>query len=235
MNNKKGFTLIELLLVIMIIGFMLAVILPRGLRATTDSKYNLVRQNCSELAAYGNDWIEQQILAQDASSTATRADYLDTMVSRNGNVAPAQSAAWIADRSDSNWNKTANNGLINVPGRRMNGVNDSDPENSVEEIIEPGKVLRNPFNGGSIFLRGPNFPRTRIIPGAIACAYAFDSSTGGTFNYYSFVFQGTDSTAFGGNPRAAGVYNNGFHGGMGTRRNNLAGVRQGVFFTKVRQ
>ena len=35
MRNEKGFTLIELLLVVMIIGFMLAVIVPRGLRATT--------------------------------------------------------------------------------------------------------------------------------------------------------------------------------------------------------
>ena len=50
MRNEKGFTLIELLLVVMIIGFMLAIILPRGLRATTDAKYNLVRQNAAELA-----------------------------------------------------------------------------------------------------------------------------------------------------------------------------------------
>ena len=79
MKNERGFTLIELLLVVMIIGFMLAIIVPRGLRATTDAKYNLVRQNAAELASFANDWIEQQILAQDEISTATRADYLDTL------------------------------------------------------------------------------------------------------------------------------------------------------------
>ena len=62
MRNEKGFTLIELLLVVLVIGFMLAVIVPRGLRANTDAKYNLVRQNGSELASYANDWIEQQTL-----------------------------------------------------------------------------------------------------------------------------------------------------------------------------
>ncbi len=234
MKNKKGFTLIELLLVVMIIGFMLAVILPRGLRATTDTKYNLVRQNCAELAAYGNDWIEQQILAQDETSTATRANYLFSLVRVVGGP---NNSAWVAGAGRNNWNTSSAPLLFRIAGRSMNGVVPGIgqfPDNSVEDIIEPAKIPRNPFNGASIFLP-PNFPATEIVPGAIASAVATDSSTGGTFNYYSFVFQGTDSTEFGPNPGIPAMRDNGFHAGMGTRRGNLAGVRQGVFFTKVRQ
>ncbi len=111
----------------------------------------------------------------------------------------------------------------------MDAVADSDPENSVEEIIEPAKIPRNPFNGGSIFLAGPNDPVTAagVIPGALACATATDSSTGGIFDYYAFIFQGTDST-IGGAATAADFY-------AGQDDASLAGVREGVFFTKVRQ
>ena len=111
---------------------MLAVILPRGLRATTDAKYNLVRQNAAELGAYGNDWVEQQILAQDADSTATRAAYLDTLV--RGNVTSLE-AAWIAQTLNSNWNISATGGsYFRVTGRNMTGAVPSfyaRPENSV--------------------------------------------------------------------------------------------------------
>lgn len=247
MKNEKGFTLIELLLVVMIIGFMLAVILPRGLRATTDSKYNLVRQNGAELAAFANDWIEQQILAQDETSTATRADYLRTLV-HSTSVGPVagvpDGAAWIADATFSNWNQNSG-GTIVVDGRCMNdappcaaGVDDALPENTVEEIIDPAKVLRNPFNGASVFLPAPNDPETAtaIIPGTIACTAATDISTGGTFDYYALIFQGTDSTeiappvvAPGDVDATTAIY----HAGMAPL--TLPGARQGVFFTKVRQ
>jgi prepilin-type N-terminal cleavage/methylation domain-containing protein len=224
--NSKGFTLIELLLVVMIIGFMLAVVLPRGLRVTTDAKYNLVRQNASELAAYANDWIEQQILAQDEDSSATRANYLNSLVDQNGGTSfPPENGAWIADTSNSNWNNT---GIpIEIRNRRINNVNNSFPENSVEEIIDPAKILRNPFNGASIFL-SPNQPTfATVVPGAITCSRSLDTSTGGAFLYYGFIFQGTDSKI--GSSDASLVD---YHGGQAFA--SLPGIREGVFFTKTR-
>ena len=243
MRNEKGFTLIELLLVVMIIGFMLAIILPRGLRATTDAKYNLVRQNGAELAAFANDWIEQQILAQDETSTATRADYLRTLVhytsTAPGAAGGEDGAAWVADRDISNWNSNTTSARIFVYGRCMNdappcvaGTDDVIPENSVEDIIDPAKVLRNPFNGAGVFLQDPNDPEWNgaVIPGAIAATRAVDSSTGGTFDYYSLIFQGTDSLDASGYLAISADY----HAGMAAG-SSLAGARQGVFFTKVRQ
>jgi len=240
--NKKGFTLIELLLVVLIIGFMLAVIVPRGLRVNTDAKYNLVRQNATELAAYANDWIEQQILAQDEVSTATRAEYLDTLVDDS-------TAQWVATDDANNWNDQG--GLKTVVGRSMDavgcgtGANGSpippctpqEPENSVEEIIEPAKIPRNPFNGGSVFIDVPNDPEeaSDIIPGAISCVVAADSSTGGAFDYYAFMFLGTDSLDTGGYDAETADYYAGQSNTNGTLAPGLAQVREGVFFTKVRQ
>lgn len=226
-HGNKGFTLIELLLVVVVIGLMMAVIIPRGQRATTDSKYSLVRQNCTELAANGSQWMERMIEAQDESSAATRADYLVSL--SNGNT-----GEWIADSADSNWNKTA--GIITVPGRDVGGTgSDVNPEIAVENLIDPGKVPRNPFNGVSVF-NAANYSDTAVIPGQIALGRIVDDSitdiTGGaTANglwfYYAFVFQGTDS-AVANTPDFAQ-----YHAGMGTGI-TLPGLRNGVFFTRER-
>jgi prepilin-type N-terminal cleavage/methylation domain-containing protein len=228
MQGQKGFTLIEILLVVTILGFMLAVILPRGLRTSVDAKYNLIRQSCTELAGYANQWVEQQMLASDITSTATDRHYFRSLADPDGGAVPADgSAAWIADSSDSNWNETGSN--FSIQGRVINTVIHSKPEVSVEGIIDPSMIPRNPFNGASVFL-SVNQPNTRVIPGAIACSYAEDISTGARFDYFALIFQGTDSTVADPDPSAAGVD---FHGGM--NNSTIQGLRNGVFLAKVRQ
>ena len=225
MQDQKGFTLIEILLVVTILGFMLAVILPRGLRTSVDAKYNLIRQHSTELAGYANQWVEQQILAQDIDSTATPSRYYRSLVDIDGSVPADNTAAWIADYTDSNWNETGR--PIGVKDRKMNGVNDSKPETSVEGIIDPSLIPRNPFNGASVFIR-VNQPTTKVIPGAIACSYAEDSSTGTAFDYYALIFQGTDSTGANADPSDSSVD---YHAGM--NNSNIAGLRNGILLTKV--
>jgi prepilin-type N-terminal cleavage/methylation domain-containing protein len=55
-SGSRGFTLVEILLVIVIIALILAVVIPRAWRAHVDSRFSLVRQAATELAAFGNQW-----------------------------------------------------------------------------------------------------------------------------------------------------------------------------------
>jgi prepilin-type N-terminal cleavage/methylation domain-containing protein len=147
--RKRGFTLIEILLVVVIIGIMLAVIVPRAWRANVDTKYGLVRQAATELASFGTGWAEEQIMAQTSDSTSTFTDYLKTLAGGT----TAGTAEFIGE-NNSNWNNRGN--LEAVPGRNGATVNDP-PEASVQDLVPPEKVMRNPFNGVEYFL-SPNAP-----------------------------------------------------------------------------
>jgi prepilin-type N-terminal cleavage/methylation domain-containing protein len=219
-NSEKGFTLIELLLVVVIIGLMLAVIVPRAWRANIDAKYGLVRQNCSELASFGQEWAENQLLAQNESiSTATVDAYLTTLAI--GAAAWSSSSfAWVADTA-TNWRAAA----VVVAGRSIAPTTSTAalvaavPEVVVEGIIPPEKVIRNPFNEVSVF-QTPNFPTATPITGAIACVTQDDAP----FHYYSFLFQGTDNTAITGGGTT-------FYAGQD--ETTLTGARNGIFFARV--
>ena len=204
--RNKGFTLIEILLVVVIIGIMLAVIVPRAWRANVDTKYNLVRQNCNELASFGMEWVEQQTQAQPETVGTTMYNYLNTLA-----------RAYVANPA-SNWTGP-------LPALPAAGTT---PEVKVEGIVPPDKIPRNPFNGVSVF-GIPNNPAVLAVPvaGAIAAIYADDNTTPTVlYRYYSFVWQGTDSSS-------TGINNLGtFHAGQVGK--TLSGVRNGVFFARTR-
>ena len=225
-NFEKGFTLIELLLVVVIIGLMLSVIVPRAWRANIDAKYGLVRQNCAELASFGQEWAENQLLAQNEStSTATVDSYLATLANENpwgiAGYLWVPSFDWVANQSTSNWNLTGT--PIAITGRNMGADEDVPPETSVEGIIPPEKVIRNPFNEVNVF-QISNHPTSNVVTGAIACGTIAEGSGVDIWHYYGFLFQGTDSTT---------IINadTSFFAGQAV---TLAGLRNGIFFARLR-
>lgn len=228
--DNRGFTLIELLLVMVIMGIMLAVIVPRAWRANVDSKYTLVRQNCSELASFASSWGEQNIIAQDDSCGTTLFNYYSSLTgwTNNGISTSWTYGMWVASGASCNWNSRA--GQLRPFNRTIDG-HAAPPESSVEDLVDPSKMPRNPFNGASIFVAA-NDPNTsgHAIPGAICCAGRAESS--GEYVYFALIFQGTDSSGKG--PKTGGSSMNGtakaFYAGQdGT----LAGLRNGVFLARL--
>lgn len=245
-KNNQGFTLIELLLVVGIVAVILAVIVPMGLRARIDAKYGVVRQNCSELAGFASQWVEKAIQAQDEqTSLATIKDYYASLAVSTGPVAAPTTGnlagAWVAQQTGTtNWGVQAANppvstaaSRIGITGRDMNTANNQPPEDTVEEIIPPDKVIRNPFTEVSVF-RSPNDPATQggAVTGAIALGGAAEAVAGGgaaanPWIYYAFGFQGTDSTT----NNLVGDDTT-FHAGI--RLDSIAGLRNGIFLGRFR-
>ncbi len=238
-KNNRGFTLIELLLVVGIVAVILAVIVPMGLRARIDAKYGVVRQNASELASFASQWVEKSIQAQDEqSSTATVKDYYASLAgaaqapNTAGAVLPG---AWVAnENAANNWNlgttgTVADRNTTPIIGRYMDGAADTIPEDCVEDIIPPDKVIRNPFTEVSVF-RDPNSPVLQAGPvtGAIALGGAAETvAAGNPWIYYAFAFQGTDSTT-------ANLLGDdtSFHAGLGL--DTIAKLRNGIFLGRFR-
>ena len=206
-RDDRGFTLIEMLLVMVIMGIMLAVIVPRAWRANVDSKYTLCRQNCTELCAFASGWAEQMLLAQDDDSDCLIKAYYDTLNN------------WVSASTNSNWCGDT----VSVAGR--NGTN-AVPETTINGIIDPSKGLRNPFNGASVFVVANNpAVATAVIPGAVFCALYQDGEIDSGFTNYALLFQGTDSSTYNKTDDTT------FYAGQGVT--SLGGIRNGVFLARL--
>lgn len=228
-TNEKGFTLIEIMLVVTIIGLMLAVIVPRAWRANVDSKYGLVRQNASELAAFAMSWAEGQMAAQDSDCTAKLADYLTSLAGVTAYA--AGSGQWIADTTKGNWNAIK----TDINGRTVGGgTNGKAATCTVQALIAQEKQPVNPFNGLNVFQAGNLPTATGTVPGAVAYGVNTDvnQNSGGLWNYYALVFQGTDATTGTIGTGTAPAYESVFYGGQGF---TLAGLRSGIFVARVQQ
>jgi prepilin-type N-terminal cleavage/methylation domain-containing protein len=123
--RNAGFTLLEILLVSVIVGALLAVIVPRAFRANQEAKFGQVRQSASEIASYMTQWVQIQAAAQTEGSPYTLKDvfseYLDPAIS----------------------------GITNVP--LLNRYTGSEAFDGVEKLVPPETRPKNPFNETSYF------------------------------------------------------------------------------------
>ena len=232
---KQGFSLIELLLIVLIIGLMVAVIVPKLINLRIEAHHEIVRQSCAELTGSVEKWLQKTIQAQDDQrSDATLADYVATLANREPPdpfTPPAPiTGQWIATmQRPNNWNvnrlrSDLDEQRVPVPGRWIGKKRNVPPESVVEEIIAGERGINNPFTKKNIF-RSANDPLFlhHPVPGAIA----FTSVLGpeGTLSY-GFCFQGRDSTTIAWNKDST------FHG----RQNLLSpqGIEHCVVFAKYR-
>ncbi len=226
LTGGRGFTLVEILLVVVIVGIMLAVIMPRAWRASIDSKYGLVRQAGTELASFGLQWAEEQLQNQTPDSAGMLNWYLASLCGWTSGT--YDSKQWIPS-SSANWTRPN----VRVRGRNTplwsSTSNANFPSVGVQEIVPPEKVPRNPFNGASYFLPANNpAVQNNVVAGAMASAVLVEGSGGSQwtrFNYYALVFQGTDSTSYSLTGAAT------FHSGQGS---GMEGLRNGIFLARTR-
>lgn len=158
-GQSRAFTLIELLLVLTIIGLMMALIVPRAIRANTESKFSLVRQYGSEIASYIMTWAEGQTSAQRENVNYTLKDFL------------------VDDISEADLGFTSR--------RLIDKYTGNTDFNGVEGLIAYEQMPRNPFNEVNYFNQAnddTDVPSNK--PGLLYLASQPDSLDNQYLNFY---------------------------------------------------
>ena len=139
-NHKNGgFSLIEILLVIVIIGVMMAVIIPRATRARVDAKYNVVRQMAAEVGKWSLTWANRNLETQRDDHTCDLRSYIETLT---GDFTGDQAAT-------SNW---AGSIETLIGGGECRNPDTTAPIVTTVADIVPDVSITNPFNGISYFM-----------------------------------------------------------------------------------
>jgi len=208
-DRPSGFTLIELLMVVVIIGGIMAVIIPRAWRANIEAKYGLVRQAATELGNWGMTWAERNLESQEEADNCVLNDYVATLVGYTGNDTNTN---WVTVTNDLTGSCRSNSGT---------GI-----AYAVAEIMPPEKQLRNPFNGLSYF--NPKNDGNTLQSGLLYLGRGRTGSGTTTDPYvyhYYFVYTGTSSDS----PSE-------WYDGMGSGTSDpfpLANIRNGIFMARL--
>ena len=202
--RRKGFSMMEIVLVVVIIGVMLLIIVPRAARVREDAKFNSVRQEAAELAKWGNIWAERAVETQDSTVYCTKINFVNTLWTAS------ETTGYTADGTNTNW--TAPSGSQPSQVATCSSSTNFRPRNTVQEIMPTEQTLRNPFTGINYFEAQNN----GNVAGAIMLYGAASTKDPGYWEYY-LIFRGKTGSWF---------------GSMNTDLGD--GLRNGVFFARLR-